>query len=260
MMLNKVKAAFRSILPFSLWQFLSKIKRLPQMRLVEGPLTYNQDGLATKHNCDFVRDLSFRRAYDLGKSTGSWGDADPLWRAYVVCWAAHKAMALEGDFVECGVNKGGYSYAIMHYVDFNKSDKNFYLLDTFSGLVDDFITDEERLLGRVAEIHNDCYEYVKNMFSRFPNAVIIKGAVPGTLAEVKAEKVCYLSLDMLCTAPEIAAAEFFWEKMVSGAVILLDDYGFPGHEPQKRAFDDFASTRGVKVLSLPTGQGLIFKP
>ncbi len=60
--------------------------------------------------------------------------------------------------------------------------------------------------------------------------------------------------------PEIAAAEYFWDKLVSGAAIVLDDYGWRKHIEQKRAFDDFASRRGVQVLSLPTGQGLILKP
>lgn len=48
--------------------------------------------------------------------------------------------------------------------------------------------------------------------------------------------------------------------MVSGAIVVLDDYGWSGHEEQKHAFDSFARSRGVEVLSLPTGQGLILKP
>jgi hypothetical protein len=48
--------------------------------------------------------------------------------------------------------------------------------------------------------------------------------------------------------------------MVRGSVIVLDDYGWAGHSVQKQAFDDFASERGTRVLLLPTGQGLIFKP
>jgi hypothetical protein len=60
--------------------------------------------------------------------------------------------------------------------------------------------------------------------------------------------------------PEIAAAEYFWDKLVSGAVMVLDDYGFGTHVEQKLGFDAFAARKGVQVLSLPTGQGLIFKP
>ena len=65
---------------------------------------------------------------------------------------------------------------------------------------------------------------------------------------------------MNCAVPEIAAAEYFWDKLVSGAVIVLDDYGWVCHIEQKLAFDEFASRKNVQVLVLPTGQGLIFKP
>jgi O-methyltransferase len=47
---------------------------------------------------------------------------------------------------------------------------------------------------------------------------------------------------------------------VSGAAIVLDDYGWRKHYEQKRAFDEFARQRGTSVLALPTGQGLILKP
>jgi hypothetical protein len=226
---------------------------------VRGPLTYNQDGLATVHNCDFLRDPHFLEAYRLGQETGSWGADGIHWRAYVVCWAAEKASHLEGDFVECGVNRGGYSRAVMHYVDFPRLDKTFYLLDTFHGLEDKYISDAERLRGVKAGGYEECYEAVCNTFEGL-RAVIVRGAVPETLLQVKATKVCYLSIDMNCVAPEIAAAEYFWDKLVPGAVIVLDDYGWRLHAEQKVAFDRFAAQKGVMILGLPTGQGLIFKP
>ena len=60
--------------------------------------------------------------------------------------------------------------------------------------------------------------------------------------------------------PEIAAAHFFWDKIVPGGVVILDDYGFKGHEEQKAAFNEFAKQKNVPILQLPTGQGIIFKP
>jgi hypothetical protein len=65
---------------------------------------------------------------------------------------------------------------------------------------------------------------------------------------------------MNCVIPEIKAAEYFWDRMMSGGMILLDDYGWHGFEEQKKGFDKFAMERGVQVLTLPTGQGLIIKP
>ncbi len=115
--------------------------------LVKGPLTYHGDGLATRHNCDFMKDELFLESYHLGKSTGSWHSADCYWRAYVVCWAANQAKLLEGDFVECGVYKGGYSTAAMHYITFEQLHKRFYLVDTFCGIYPEYVSEEERKIG-----------------------------------------------------------------------------------------------------------------
>jgi hypothetical protein len=42
-------------------------------------------------------------------------------------------------------------------------------------------------------------------------------------------------------------------------MILLDDYAWATHRPQKVAFDAFAAAHGRLVLTLPTGQGLMVK-
>lgn len=221
--------------------------------------TYNNDGLITFHNSDFLKDPLFAEAYKRGKETGSWGQSDLEWRAYVVCWAVNKGKALNGDFVECGVNRGGLARMSMHYIDFNNlKDKKFYLLDTYCGFPDRY----KHLVACPSKYeYSECYEEVVKTFSKFPNAVIIRGSVPDTLPQVKAEKVCCLLIDMNYAEPEVAAAEYFWDKLSSGAVIVLDDYGYiPEYYRQKTAFDDFAKRKGVQVLLLPTGQGLIFKP
>jgi O-methyltransferase len=92
-------------------------------------------------------------------------------------------------------------------------------------------------------------------FRPFPGVQLVRGVVPDTLSQVTADAICYLSLDMNNAAPEIAAAEHFWDRLVSGGIIVLDDYGWSKQINQKIAFDSFAETRNVRVLSLPTGQG-----
>jgi O-methyltransferase len=253
-----IKDDLKKILPTPL---LSLIYRLRSYNLVQGNLTYRQDGLATAHNADFMREPRFASAYEAGKAVGVWQNADIHWRAYVACWAAAKGAALEGDFVECGVYRGSISRMVMDYVGFRRMpDRKFYLLDTFSGLVEKYISDEEKRQGRRAGVYEETFEAVRSTFADIPNVEIIRGTVPDTLPEVRSQKVCYLSLDMNCAEPELAAAEYFWPRLSSGAVIVLDDYGFAGHHEQKKAMDGFAASVGVEVLSLPTGQGLIFKP
>ena len=221
---------------------------------------YIQDGLISAHNSDFRKDPKFRAAYRRGKATGSWGRQDVEWRAYVCCWAAWSVRDKDGDFVECGVNRGGLSRAVMHYVDFDHLDKTFWLLDTYDGLVGDLISRDERRLGILPGGYAPCYDHVVQTFREFSGVRIVKGIVPDTLAQVTAQRISYLSIDMNNTAPEIAAAEYFWDRLIAGGIVILDDYGWTKQINQKRAFDAFAEARNVKILSLPTGQGLLIKP
>ena len=58
----------------------------------------------------------------------------------------------------------------------------------------------------------------------------------------------------------MAAFEYFWDKLSPGAPVILDDYGWTLHAAQKEAMDALAAERGVGILELPTGQGLLLKP
>jgi len=231
--------------------------------LPKDKLSYARDLLFTYNKADFLTSPDFKNAYAHVKrldTTGITGSGIE-WRIHVLCWAATHASRLEGDFVDCGVNTGLFSRAVMEYVQFEKLNKTYYLLDTFEGMDPRYSSDYEM------ERHNkigyksgvELYEKVKETFAGFKTR-IIKGSIPETLAEIQTDKVSYLSIDMNCVLPEVAALEFFWDKLVSGAVIVLDDYAYPGAEEQKRAHDGFAEARGVKILCLPTCQGLIIKP
>jgi len=166
---------------------------------------------------------------------------------------------LEGDFVECGVAKGFLSKIAIDDVSFKNFPKTFFLMDTYEGLSEKYLTEVEKEKNKIRG-YEFVYEQVKDTFKSYPNVKIIKGAIPETLSQVTSEKIAYLHIDMNCVIPEIAAAEYFWEKLVSGAAVILDDYGHGGHEAQKYAFDDFAKKKGIPILCLPTGQGLIIKP
>ena len=134
------------------------------------------------------------------------------------------------------------------------------MFDTFCG-IPEYTNEQEREIARPAynSWYPYCWEQTKANFAPFPNARLIRGIVPQTLPEAGIEKVCYLSLDMNIAAPECAAIEFFWPKLVPGAIIVLDDYAWKQHEEQMRALDEFAAKQGVPILTLPTGQGLIIK-
>jgi O-methyltransferase len=232
--------------------------------LPKSQITYSNDLLYTYHNADFLTEPRFAEAYRLCKEIG--GDLllnyDIQWRIHVLCWAAEHASKLAGDFVDCGVNTGFCPRAVISYVNFGNLPKTYYLLDTFSGMDERYSTAYE--LERNTKLGYDkktgLYEQVLKTFAPFKNVQIVKGPIPDTLTEVKTEKIAYLSIDMNCVKPEVDALNYFWDKMVSGGLIILDDYGYPGCIDQKQAHDAFAKSKGVQILSLPTCQGLILKP
>jgi O-methyltransferase len=235
--------------------------------LPKAQVTYSNDLLYTFHNADFLKDPLFAESYELGKNTDGGTllkNYDIQWRIHVLCWAARHAMHLEGDFADCGVHTGIFARAVINYVNFNSSSKKYYLFDTFKGLDAKYSSDQElernRLMGYDKEDSNALYQQVTNTFKDF-NVKIIKGPVPETLSELDSDKISYLSVDMNCVAPEIAALEFFWDRVVSGGIIVLDDYGYANStNDQKAAHDAFAASRNVQILTLPTCQGLIIKP
>jgi O-methyltransferase len=234
--------------------------------------SYDADNLRVWYKTvDFLKDPRFRAAYHRGmdsghkicRERGSTTDIHIEWRVHVLLWAARHAAKLPGDFVECGVNTGIYSLAVCDYLDFNSTGKNFYLFDTFAGIPLEQISDREKELGRLVENQiwfEECYEVAKRNFAPYSRARLVRGKVPDTLSTVSISQVCYLSLDLNIVKPEIAALEFFWEKLSPGAPVILDDYGWWGFVPQKEAMDEFAARKGVQILNLPTGQGLLLKP
>ena len=54
--------------------------------------------------------------------------------------------------------------------------------------------------------------------------------------------------------------KILYEKLLVGAPVILDDYcNSELYRDQKNSWDKFIEEKGMKILSLPTGQGLFFK-
>lgn len=250
---NKIKKRCPFLTPFY------AVLRNWRLKLMKWRPTYDDDNLITNHYSDFMYDERFKNSFETAIREGhtETGTKKYAWITYVACWAADIGKNLEGDFVECGVGRGRLSRTAMEYIDFGNLDKKFYLIDTYNGFDRRYLTDKEK---EKYHPYLDMYDTVKKGFSKFPNAVVVRGSVPDVLKNISVKKVAYLSLDMNCMIPEIAAADFFWDKMSRGAVMILDDYGRISFEEQHNAFDKFAKNRGIPILCLPTGQGLIIKP
>jgi hypothetical protein len=241
-----------------------------QTRQLLEPASYVADGLAVWHKVPtFLDDPRFQAAYREGMAM--WDRVRPSagtvdvrleWRVHTLCWAAWHARQLEGSFVECSVTGGLYALAVCEYVDFNSLDKDLYLFDTFSGIPEsEMLAEEAEERRALNEIYfAESFAVARERFAAYPRVRLVRGIVPESLATVSVDRVSFLSITMGIVKAELAAITHFWDKLVSGAVVVLDNYGWIAHRLQKQALDAFAERVGVEVLLLPTGQGLIIKP
>ena len=223
---------------------------------------YSSDGLVTIHTCDFRADPEFQRTKALATSlTGFRYEVD--WRLHTALWVAEQCSTLDGDFVECGVDIGFLSAAIVHHLDFGRLDKTFFLVDTFSGIPIDLVTEEERRINPHVNMPNHfsgTFERTSETFRESQNVKVIQGRVPETLEQLQLDRVAYVSLDMNNAYSEAKSAEYLWDRLVPGGMILLDDYcRNVTYVAQRKALDEFARARGVGVLAMATGQGLVVK-
>jgi hypothetical protein len=228
---------------------------------------YAHDSLFTNNNDHFRDSPAFQTAYTRGVRASGGVDPGIEWRLHVALWAARTAVRVPGDFVECGVNAGFVSSAIMQHLDWRKVSKRFYLIDTFGGPVLSQYSAEESDEGRLRAaqdaIARGAYvtdlERVRANYSEWPGVQIVPGAVPDVLSTLAIDRVAFLHIDMNCAYPEKAALEYFWDALSPGAMVLFDDYAYFGYESLTRQIDEAVQAFGAQVLSLPTGQGLIVK-
>ncbi len=216
------------------------------LKLAKWEVQYHESGLTTGAACEFMQDPRYTHSRDNAikeckQELPTWGGN---WRSYVGCWTADHAKHIEGDFAECGTNRGLLSRTIIEYINFKELKKTFYLVDMFGP----------------EEGYGNCYEETKGVFAPFQNVKVIKGRVPEALAQIKGKKFAYVHIDMNAAEPEMAAIDFFWDKLSPGGIVLLCDYNIFGQKEQRYAWNMWARSKGVSILALPTTQGMIVKP
>jgi O-methyltransferase len=218
---------------------------------------WTADMLVAMHkNMGFLEDARFVAAFNAVAESEQ--EQSLAWRLHTLCWAAEHALQLPGDFVECGVHRGFSSAVVARYVDFATRDKRWFLYDAFGRSEEDApdalpVDQRDEAEGR---LHRD---KARARFADFSNMQIVEGVVPGVLARAAPERISYLHIDLNSAQAELGALEQLFERLVPGALLVLDDYGWFYYRAQKELEDRFLTERGYRVLELPTGQGLVIK-
>lgn len=155
-----------------------------------------------------------------------------------------------GDYVECGVWKGGNILGILKYLEYYQNFNNdIYLYDTFSGMTTPEEIDVDLNSNKAKDILQNvlCYsslEEVKNNLSIsniYPKEKIkfIVGDVCKTLdiKENLPDKISLLRLDTDWYSSTKKELEILWDKLVQNGILIIDDYGH--WNGCKKAVDEF---------------------
>jgi len=265
-------------------EVLTPLRNLPYRRAATFTNNYLLNVLAANHRslfwgdrlctldkaAAFLEDEKFRRAWDTIAGSYDYdqynGPQGISWRLHVLCWAARRGLGLTGDFVECGVFRGDMSWVVAKTVDFADIPKKFFLYDTFAGFSEKYSSSDDFPMNpdfydyaNTVYRQEGLYESVVERFRSSKNIEVVRGVLPDTLDDKCPDKIAYLHVDLNAPAAEIGVLEKLFDRVVPGAAIIFDDYGWLEYSAQRIAEDAFMRERGYSILELPTGQGLVVK-
>lgn len=171
---------------------------------------------------------------------------------------------VQGDFVECGVWKGGSSMLMAYtLLGMNETGRKIYLYDTFTGMPKPTVKDNEIKSGQPAldiwkanqrKDHNEyCYASlaeVKNNLgaTNYPldNLVFAQGKVEDTIPGIKPGQIAILRLDTDWFESTDHELRNLFPLVSKGGVVIIDDYGC--WSGAKEAVDKYLTELNIPIL------------
>jgi hypothetical protein len=201
--------------------------------------------IAFGRNLGFLNDDRFIQAWNTHAKADH--ERGVMWRTATVVWAARQALRRDGDFVECGCYKGTSARILIDSVDLGA--RRYFLYDLFEH-------DASMNHNAMPDHGEGLFTATQARFADFPNVTVIKGAVPESFSQGRPEKIAFAHIDMNNAPAEIGALDALEDRLVPGAMIVLDDFGALPYRAQHIAETEWFGKRGIPVLELPTSQGL----
>jgi hypothetical protein len=182
-------------------------------------------------------------------------------KLYFLLRMVQQTLGVPGDLFEAGAGSGGSGRLMLDVLRGHGSTKSLWLLDTFEG----YQKVDPAKDGAHMQV-NDCkcrsFEDVTRLLANDTNAVhLVKGLIPGTLAQVTAPAISFAHIDVNLHEPTKAALEFALERLSRGGVIVFDDYNWPATFGARQAIDEVCARHRLPVISLPEStQAFVVKP
>jgi O-methyltransferase len=173
-------------------------------------------------------------------------------RLFMLYQLSKYASNLQGDMAEVGVYKGGSAKLIAKACP----DKKIHLFDTFSGLPAG--SPEHLDTARGGEFSDTSLESVKNFMSDCNNVVFHPGLFPDSVP-TKLEKLCFVHMDVDIYKSARSCLEYFYPKLVSGGILVSDDFEWPGCEGVPKAIKEFLSRKKETYIVAAKYQCFIIK-
>jgi O-methyltransferase len=173
---------------------------------------------------------------------------------------------IEGDFVECGVYRGGSIICMIRTLQaLQRADRDIWLYDTFEGMpkpepIDRFYNSRDQ--DRFPQWDQIKRENGGSTWAWGPIDIVrhhvgqtgynqerlhyIKGLVEETIPYEIPDQIALLRLDTDFYASTKHEFVHLYPRVVSGGVVIIDDYG--AFEGSRKATDEYLRDNGIKVL------------
>lgn len=179
-------------------------------------------------------------------------------RKYTLREYTRSVRDLSGAFAECGCYQGASAY----FIALEEPTTALHLFDSFEGLSEpskeDGTKDPEHKIWEKGSLSTG-EEIVAANLNAFHNIHIHKGWIPNKFADVENVTFKLVHIDVDLYQPTLDSLKFFYPRLQSGGVIVLDDYGFLTCPGAYKAANEYIKNTQDKIIHLPTGQGIIVK-
>jgi hypothetical protein len=209
----------------------------------------------------WVHDSLFRLLYEQAETIerGAWTGFGVDSRAYILAKMAELALQSPvGDFVECGVFRGGTALLAATVFQNAGAVGKFHLFDTFAGVPEENLTDAERNARIAGNFDDVSVEETQRNLAKFADFLSFHpGYVPDTFVDAGIDKVRYAHIDINTGVATRACLEYLVPRLVDGGVIVLDDYGWPAYVDCKQVTDEYFAEQALPgPIPLHTGQAI----
>lgn len=172
-------------------------------------------------------------------------------RIGIIIFLLSHSVNLDGDIAEVGTYKAG----VGHYLNKFSNGKRVLLFDTFTGIP----IKSEIDTHLVGDFNDSNYEQVKEHFKNYNNVKVIQGLFPDSVGShiKESDRFCFVHIDVDQYQSTIDSLNFFYNKIVTGGVIVFDDYGHLAGVD--KAINDFFSDKPEKPIQGTFMQCFIFK-